>query len=514
MSYYPSPPSIPTRKATSVKPPFSQQTEPQGNYSQGYGVQAPAGSVSQGYGNQGSGYGVTAPAGQPTGQGYGYQSSGYGVTAPAGPQTSGYGVQPPAGQPTGQGYGSQSSGYGVQPTGPSGYGAQAASVPTRGLNTQTSGYGAQPTNPNNQSSGYGVQAPSSFPSAGYGNQGPHNQPPTSQGYPGQSTSYGVQAPTGAMNQPIGMQSVTAGKVQPPQQDWFSQSGFASAIGAAAMTAMSGNQAAMTQMVAGAFDAEKQKSLTWVQTQTAVFKEYFNVTHAYVRWKLLFVLFPFVQSSAKIVTRTVSRDFPQSTEETDEQTGQGYGIGLRLFPGRKPDLYIPGMGFITFVLMHSLWRWEDFHPDDLYNIASLGVLLGFVEVLVLKGASYVLNVAHWSLIDLIAVCGYKFANLSLTVVLLIFLSFGGRAVWLGLYVFAAAMAGLTVHRGLTAVSSYNANSQHFMGTHSTNMERLVAIVAGGAQFLWIWILMPALKVGIVTVNATGGNIRQVVESTNS
>ena len=258
-----------------------------------------------------------------------------------------------------------------------------------------------------------------------------------------------------------------------------------------MTAMTGNQTAMTQMVAGAFDAEKQKSLTWFQTQTAVFKEYFNVTHAYVRWKLLFVLLPMAQRSSLAVSRAVSRDFPQSSSDSDEQTGQGSGIGLRLFPGRKPDLYIPVMGFITFVLMHALSDWEDFHPDDLYNVASLGILLGFVEVLVLKGASYVLNVAHWSLIDIIAVCGYKYANLSLSVVLLILFSFGGRIVWLGLYVLAAAMAGLTVHRGLVAVGSYNAHNQSYGGTHSPNMERLLALAAGAAQFLWIWILMPSM-----------------------
>ena len=282
-----------------------------------------------------------------------------------------------------------------------------------------------------------------------------------------------------------------------------------------MSAMAGNDKAVQQIMATTFDAEKQKSLSWFQTQSIFFKEYFNVTHAYVRWKLVFVLLPFVQSqSSQMVSRAASRDVP-TPDETDEQTAsQGSGVGLRLFPGRKPDLYIPIMGFITFVLIHSLSKWTDFHPDDLYNIASLGILLGFIEVLILKGASYVLNVAHWKFTDVVAVCGYKFANLSFSILIMVLLAFGGRALWIGVYVFASAMAGITVHRGLIAAGSYNASTQHYLGTpHSQNMERLVALVAGAAQFFWLWILMPAMKtVAVVTVIGGNPGVRQVIEST--
>ena len=300
---------------------------------------------------------------------------------------------------------------------------------------------------------------------------------------------------------------------PGQGDWFSQTGFATALGAAAMTAVAGNEQAATQIVAnafgGAFDAERQKSLSWFQTQTFLFRQYFNVTHSYVRWKLLYVILPFMQSSGQMISRTVSRDVPTSGDN-DEQTAQGGGgLGLRLFPGRKPDMYLPLMGFITFVLVHCLSRWEEFHPDDLYNIGSLGILLGVVEVLAVKGASYVMNIPNWTFTDIVAICGYKFINLSVSIMLLMVLApMFGRSAWIAAYLFGAAMAGLTVQKSLVAVGSYNANTQHYMGNSTGAMERLVALAAGGAQFLWTWILMPSVKLAVVaqTMASSGGGVR--------
>ena len=173
------------------------------------------------------------------------------------------------------------------------------------------------------------------------------------------------------------------------------------------------------------------------------------------------------------------------------------MGLRLIPGRRPDLYIPTMGYLTFVLMHGLCKGTDFHPDDLYNIASMALLLGGVEVLFIKGAAYILNVPTLTLTDIAAVCGYKFTNLSAVIMLL--MVFSGRAIWIALYLFAAGCAGLVVQKGLIAVGSYN--HQHFMGTSSVAMEKLIALCAGAAQMLWCWILMPAFtEAAVGTFNA--------------
>lgn len=468
MSYYPSPPKIPGRKPVSSSP-FGGDAGPSGWSNPASNAAGP-----------GAGYG-----GPPTGSAGNVQSSNYGGPSEG---SAGYG------NPQSTGYGGQSAQV-IAPVNPTGYGYPQSSGPVRSPPSYSGRYG----NPQSQ-----------IQTVGYG--GPPSQ---SAGYPvapsQSSTGYGGP-PSGEMK-PMGVSApVTA---PGSSSDWFSQSGFATALGAAAMSAVAGNESAATQMVAtafgGAFDAEKQKSLSWFQSQTVLFREYFNVTHAYVRWKLLYVILPFVQPNNPTVSRAVSRDVPHGS---DDQTGQGSGVGLRLFPGRKPDMYIPIMGFITFVLMHSLSRWHDFHPDDMYNISSLGILLGIIEVLLVKGASYVMNVPNWSLMDIVSVCGYKFTNLSISVILLMMIgSVGGRAAWIALFVFAAATAGLTVQRGLLAAGNYNAQQQ--MGSSGGGMERMLAVAAGAGQFLWIWILMPSMKVIVITVaTAASQNIRQGIESTSS
>lgn len=250
---------------------------------------------------------------------------------------------------------------------------------------------------------------------------------------------------------------------------------------------------MANAIGGALDAHKGKSMPWFESKIEFLREYFNVTHAYVRWRLLFVLLPLMQNPNQMVSRATSREVPQ---DEDEPTGQGNGIGLRLFPGRRPDLYIPTMGYLTFVLAHSLSKGTDFHPDDLYNIATLALLLGAVEVLIVKGAAYILNVPTYTLTDIVSVCGYKFINLSVAAISLMALFGTGRAVWIGIYLFASITAGLTVQKSLVAAGGYNASSQSYMGTASLAMEKIISIAAGGSQFLWCWILMPALSAGPV------------------
>ena len=264
---------------------------------------------------------------------------------------------------------------------------------------------------------------------------------------------------------------------------------------------------MATALGGAFDVEKRRSMSWFQSKLEFFREYFNVTHAYVRWKLVFLVFPFMPQSNRLVSRATSREVPHD-DSSAEQTGQGSGIGLRLFPGRRPDLYIPIMGYITFVLLHGLSRGRSFHPDDLYNIASLAGILGLLEVLIVKGAAYILNVPNWTLTDIMALCGYKFINLSLTIIALMLLAGTGRAVWVGLWVYAALTAGFGLQKGLTAAGNYTANAQHYMGTGSAGMEKLLAVCAGAAQLFWCWILMPAFTASVVAATKGGaGMMRQ-------
>lgn len=268
-------------------------------------------------------------------------------------------------------------------------------------------------------------------------------------------------------------------------DWFSQSGFAQAMTTAAVSAAVGGDASKAF---GGLATSLETSPGWVQNRLSFLKEYFNVTHSYVRWKLIFVWFPFLQRS-EAVTRSVSRDFPdQGFDDTTKDTSDG--VGLRLRPGRRPDLYIPLMGLISFVLLFGLNKGSNFHPDDLYNVSTYAMVLLVIEVLLLKGASYILSVPTLTMTDVTAVCGYKFANLCLSLFALMFIG-GNRTVWIALWLWAAASAGITVMRGLLGASGYYASVSQYMGTGALgNTVKVLSMIAGGLQVFWCWLLMPA------------------------
>jgi len=302
---------------------------------------------------------------------------------------------------------------------------------------------------------------------------------------------------------------SSGHSTPPAADWFSQTGFAQAVTTAAVSAaVSGGDPA--RMFGGlAADVEKS-SQSWFQSKLSYFREYFNVTHSYVRWKLLYVLLPFLPMASSGVSRTVSREIPYEEDDKTEQSGSG--VGLRLMPGRRPDLYLPIMGYITYIIIYAFSKGDAFHPDDLYNIASLAGVLGLLEVLAIKGAAYIVSIPTLTLTDIVAVCGYKFVNLSVSVLSLILMgpAVTSTTVWSILWLWAAAMAGLTVQKGLVAAIHYNSNVNQYMGTGSGNMEKLLSLIAGASQIFWCWILMPS----VVATPARAGGRRQRVVAVNN
>lgn len=373
----------------------------------------------------------------------------------------------------------------------SGY-AQAAAPTKSNVSPPRPGYGQsvpmQTVYAGSSQSAYGQPSP---PQASYGqpsppqaNYGQPSPPQSGYGQPSLSQSgYGQGAPV----QPGYGQPAQPSFGQGAQNDWFSAQSMA--MGAAALSVAASDPSKVGQFVSTAFGLEGGPSSSgggWFMSKLNGFKEYFNVTHAYVRWKLLFVLLPFGSTS---LNRSSSRAPVPSNDGESEDS-------LRLFPGRRPDLYIPLMGYISYILVFGLSRGANFHPDDLYNIASLAGVLALLEVLLVKGAAYILALPTLPLTDIVAVCGYKFANLCFSLLGLIFFP-TGRWIWIGLWLWASLTAGLVVRKGLLAAASYNAQSTHYMGT--ANPEKLIAVAAAAGQLLWCWLLMPTFVplVAIVT-----------------
>ncbi|KAJ3162653.1 hypothetical protein HDU86_003626 [Geranomyces michiganensis] len=144
------------------------------------------------------------------------------------------------------------------------------------------------------------------------------------------------------------------------------------------------------------------------------KYYFNVSNSYVLNKIRLLLFPFRhQSWTRIVRRS-------------EQSGQMEGYKPPREDLNAPDLYIPVMSFVTYILLVGIRLGLDdaaaakssgesttksFSPDVLGMTGTTAFFVVFFEVLFFKLGFYLLNVTtDVPFLDLVGYSGYKFLGI--------------------------------------------------------------------------------------------------------
>lgn len=124
------------------------------------------------------------------------------------------------------------------------------------------------------------------------------------------------------------------------------------------------------------------------------KYYFAVDTSYVRRKLSLVLFPYANS-----------DWSMKYQQ-DEPVAPRYEVNA-------PDLYIPTMAFVTFILVAgiSLGTQNKFSPEQLGIQASSALGWLVVEIVVLLVALYVANIhTDLSYLEFISFCSYKYIGM--------------------------------------------------------------------------------------------------------
>ncbi|KAL9003307.1 MAG: hypothetical protein Q9188_003806 [Gyalolechia gomerana] len=163
------------------------------------------------------------------------------------------------------------------------------------------------------------------------------------------------------------------------------------------------------------------------------KHYFNVTTPYVLRKLLLVLFPWRH-------RPWSRE--QRPSHQASSSDPSANASYHFLPPREdlnaPDMYIPVMAFVTYILLSTLLAGlrGQFHPEVMGLTATTAFLVVLLEILGLKFGTYVLSVNNDSqLLDLVAYSGYKFVGVIVTLVVSETLNRGaGTGGWAGWTVF--------------------------------------------------------------------------------
>jgi len=140
--------------------------------------------------------------------------------------------------------------------------------------------------------------------------------------------------------------------------------------------------------------------------------YFDVSNSYVLAKLRRVVFPF---RSKKWSRLSVADSGHPPRHAPSEGGTAHAPPCH--DENAPDLYIPLMAFITFILLVGLHRGilKTFHPEVLVQTSSKALVTAILELAVVKGGMYVLSVDAAPLLDLLAYSGYKYVGLCIVAV---------------------------------------------------------------------------------------------------
>ncbi|EFC49411.1 predicted protein [Naegleria gruberi] len=190
------------------------------------------------------------------------------------------------------------------------------------------------------------------------------------------------------------------------------------------------------------------------------KCYFNVTNSYVSRKLLLVLFPF-------------KKFDTSYEYNNNNQNQTQERHLS-----DPDLYIPLMGYITYVLLvcFIMGAHKEFKPELLYSIGMKGFITSLLEIAIVKFGFYALGVqSSLGVLDVAAFSGYKYIGIIITLVLS--LLFGNYAYYPSLLILGIMMVTFMIKSlRRSSVHSSDNSMRLRLDTNTAKRNYFIFIVA--------------------------------------
>ena len=152
--------------------------------------------------------------------------------------------------------------------------------------------------------------------------------------------------------------------------------------------------------------------------------------------------------------------------------------------QAPDLYIPLMSFVTFILItgFNLGIQNSFSSEKLSYVFSKTLFLWFFEALVLKGMFMCFNFGNPNFFELMAYTGYKFVILCIVMLGLIL---GGTNVSYGLMVTFGALFCYFYFCTLRRYQTAHTLAEHAQ-SHGLN-KKTFQLLNCGLQFILIWII---------------------------
>ncbi|KAI8357232.1 YIF1-domain-containing protein [Mortierella sp. GBAus27b] len=209
---------------------------------------------------------------------------------------------------------------------------------------------------------------------------------------------------------------------------------------------------------------------------AALQPYFNVSNQYVVNKLKLLIFPWRH---KLWTRVLKRS---------ETTGDPVGYQPPRDDINAPDMYIPVMALVTYVLLVgiSLGTSSKFRPDILGPTASSALAVILLEFTMIKLCIYLLNIAsEVSLLDLLAYSGYKFVGIIISIVAQ--LAGVPRSVFWAIFLYTGAATGFFLLRSLRYVILPEASADTVLAPQRKRRIHFL-ICLSVLQFGFMWVLV--------------------------
>ncbi|PWN40915.1 YIF1-domain-containing protein [Ceraceosorus guamensis] len=222
------------------------------------------------------------------------------------------------------------------------------------------------------------------------------------------------------------------------------------------------------------------------------KHYFNVSNSYVLHKLRLVLFPWRHKPwSRLHAAAAGASAYGGEPQYGASTSKAEGYAPPREDVNSPDLYIPVMAFVTYVLLVCIIRGIEsrFHPEVLGLTSSKALGIVFFEFAAVKLGCYLLNIqGDHTVIDLVAYGGYKFVGAIVT--LLAGLTLPGRLIYWSVFAYTCAANAFFLLRSLRYVVLPDPSSPSSVTitpqTRSRRIQFLFAIAA--VQTLYCFLLI--------------------------
>lgn len=175
-----------------------------------------------------------------------------------------------------------------------------------------------------------------------------------------------------------------------------------------------------------------RAVPGLEKSMVTLRVYFAVDNNYVKKKMGRILMPFLFKSWKRV----------ECEPTGADPGVSYALPHS--DTNAPDLYIPAMSLITYVLLCALCYGTagKFDPDVLPDVTSKCFICQVLEVMLIRFGFYLMD-APVSILDLFSYTGYKYLGLSMNMFIGLtlghFVGYGHRAYYISFLWTASAIA---------------------------------------------------------------------------